>query len=260
MTNIPTLRCPSDPGSGLPGHGRTNYGACLGDTSFGSDSGHQPGNGNQQSSGQAQNQRASCRGVFVPCKDSKFRDILDGLANTIAAGELATDLGDRDKRTHFARINIHASPIPGGTNAWAAGGATFCEQWVDAQRPQFWQVGGGIQLHGGAEDRRGMKWAFGRPNYSGVLTILPPNRELCGRSHVHLESIAPPSSRHQGGCHVLMADGAVKFVTDSIEAGNSDSPMVTRHGATLEPGVISPFGLWGALGTRASKETIEEEL
>ncbi len=32
MTDIPTFRCPSDPGIGLPSHGRTNYAACLGDS------------------------------------------------------------------------------------------------------------------------------------------------------------------------------------------------------------------------------------
>ncbi|SMP73472.1 prepilin-type N-terminal cleavage/methylation domain-containing protein [Neorhodopirellula lusitana] len=32
LTNIPTLRCPSDPGIGLPAQGRTNYAACLGDS------------------------------------------------------------------------------------------------------------------------------------------------------------------------------------------------------------------------------------
>ena len=32
VTEIPTLRCPSDPGIGLPAHGRTNYAVCLGDS------------------------------------------------------------------------------------------------------------------------------------------------------------------------------------------------------------------------------------
>ncbi len=32
VTDIPTLRCPSDPGVGLPALGRTNYAACLGDS------------------------------------------------------------------------------------------------------------------------------------------------------------------------------------------------------------------------------------
>ena len=36
-TEIPTFRCPSDPGTGRPGRGRTNYGVSLGDSplSFG---------------------------------------------------------------------------------------------------------------------------------------------------------------------------------------------------------------------------------
>ena len=52
-----------------------------------------------------------------------------------------------------------------------------------------------------------------------------------------------------------MADGAVKFVTDSIEAGNDNAPVVT----SANPGRPSPYGLWGALGTRASREVIEGE-
>ncbi len=61
-----------------------------------------------------------------------------------------------------------------------------------------------------------------------------------------------------------MADGAVVFITDSVEAGDSQSAQVvegTPGGAGgLPPGSASPFGLWGALGTRASSETIEEQL
>jgi prepilin-type processing-associated H-X9-DG protein len=71
------------------------------------------------------------------------------------------------------------------------------------------------------------------------------------------------SSRHQGGCHVLMADGAVIFLTDSIEAGNQNNAVVWRGGtAALNnvQGSQSPFGLWGALGSRGNKEKIEEQL
>jgi hypothetical protein len=51
-----------------------------------------------------------------------------------------------------------------------------------------------------------------------------------------------------------MGDGAVIFITDSIEAGDPSSS------ARLAAGIKSPFGLWGSLGTRASGETIEEQL
>ena len=69
----------------------------------------------------------------------------------------------------------------------------------------------------------------------------------------------PPSSRHQGGCHVLMGDGAVKFITDSIEAGNSRLQCVMNGNTVNPPGSKSPYGLWGALATRASKETIRSD-
>lgn len=76
----------------------------------------------------------------------------------------------------------------------------------------------------------------------------------------HSSGILPPSSRHQGGCHVLMGDGAVIFVTDSIEAGNpSQDPVVYGGSGARAPGRQSPYGLWGALGTRGSRETIEED-
>jgi prepilin-type processing-associated H-X9-DG protein len=105
---------------------------------------------------------------------------------------------------------------------------------------------------------------MGSPFWGSFNTILPPNREQITWAGVHSEGIFPPGSRHQGGCHVLMGDGAVIFVTDSIEAGNSSSAQVvdgTPGGVGgLPPGSESPFGLWGALGTRASSETIEEQL
>jgi prepilin-type processing-associated H-X9-DG protein len=65
------------------------------------------------------------------------------------------------------------------------------------------------------------------------------------------------SSRHQGGAHVAMADGAIKFLTDSIEAGNGNAVPISHMNI---PGSVSPYGLWGALGTRASKEVISTEL
>jgi prepilin-type processing-associated H-X9-DG protein len=71
----------------------------------------------------------------------------------------------------------------------------------------------------------------------------------------------PPSSNHQGGAHILMADGAVVYMTDSVEAGDSTAGAV-RLGqqGTRAPGKGSPYGLWGALGTKGAKEVIEEQL
>ena len=58
-----------------------------------------------------------------------------------------------------------------------------------------------------------------------------------------------------------MADGAVIFITDSIEAGDSNHGTV-KLGETgaRAPGSDSPYGLWGALGNRAMSEKIDERL
>ena len=265
MTEIPTLRCPSDPGVGLPAQGRTNYGAALGDATHHQHQG--PWNDNMfgtgiPNNGWAQNARAACRGFFVPRQASKFRDILDGLSNTICAGEITTDLGDNDARTTPVRSPLGAGgSVTANNEISGAGGVVSCEQFKDPERPQFWAAG--TTFLGGAEDRRGYKWAYGRPLYSACSMISPPNKEICMQWNQHNEGILPPSSRHQGGAHVLMGDGAVIFITDSIESGDQQSAQVGRTTAArtcLEPGFASPFGLWGALGTRGAKETIQEQL
>ncbi|KAA5538690.1 DUF1559 domain-containing protein [Roseiconus nitratireducens] len=265
MTDLPMLRCPSDPGFGLPSQGRTNYAACLGDATHHQHTGpwnDNMFNGNGPNNGWAQNAQAACRGMFVSRKEMKFRDTLDGLSNTILAGEITTDLGDEDKRTRPARSPLgQGGGVTGNNEISGAGGVTSCRPFVNAARPRFWDPTlvdtSGM---GGAQDRRGFKWAYGRPLYSAMSTIAPPNSELCMQWNHHNEGVLPPSSRHQGGCHILMGDGAVIFITDSIEAGNQESAMVRRQAGYLRPGSASPFGLWGALGTRASSETIEEQL
>ena len=156
-------------------------------------------------------------------------------------------------------IRSVAAKIPAGVTLGAARSARSCNTLVDAARPSFWGLG--TAFIGDDEERRGFSWASGMTIYSGFNTILPPNHELCATS-ISM-GVFPPSSRHQGGAHLLMGDGAVIFMTDSIECGDLDEPMV---GIGIEPDQLtaprskSPYGLWGALGTRSSQETVEEQL
>ncbi len=206
----------------------------------------------------AEQVRASVRGIFVPRKKMRFRDVLDGLANSIAGGEISTDRGDRDITTTGSRFNGRSNVL---------GNPKYCEDQgqKSSERPGFWSTGadGGRQPNLTAEiTMRGYRWADFRPLYTQFNTILPPNSEICLRGNHGQDGILPPSSRHQGGAHVLMADGAVIFITDSIDAGDSRAPVVYRRDNIHQHGVEdkSPYGLWGALGTRASQETIEEQL
>ncbi|MBB3208838.1 prepilin-type N-terminal cleavage/methylation domain-containing protein/prepilin-type processing-associated H-X9-DG protein [Rhodopirellula rubra] len=271
--NIPTLRCPSDPGVGLPGMGRTNYAACVGDSSYAMTAGSQNWNSNSVDQDHAVRARAECRGAFVSFQKMAFRDILDGLANTIVMGEITTDLGDRDTRTMPKDLGGDITGTLGATPK------SLCEANTDPGRPQFWAASGVTTF--GSSQGRGYRWADSDPVYTMMNTILPPNSASCavdtyrytGAGATHEDGgsndegwgIYGPSSRHQGGCHVLMGDGAVKFITDSIESGNGDSQMVSYLDGVAGPpssvaGSMSPYGLWGSLGTRANKEVIQEEL
>ena len=112
-----------------------------------------------------------------------------------------------------------------------------------------------------ANQGRGYRWASGLQPYTAINTILAPNKETCMSLEDTTPGALPPSSRHQGGVHVWMGDGAVKFITDSIEAGNSLAGTVLDGGmGARAPGSVSPYGLWGSLGTKASKEVIESDL
>jgi hypothetical protein len=66
-----------------------------------------------------------------------------------------------------------------------------------------------------------------------------------------------------------MSDGAVLFITDSIDAGdghastvfvdmNADGDLSDSSGPPTTAGVGSPFGLWGSMGTRGSAEVVGE--
>ena len=195
--------------------------------------------------------RAAGRGVFVTRVVTGFRDVLDGTSNTIAAGEIATDLGDRDKRT-----------LPRGSIGFAnaLNNPLFCRNDVDPLRPQFWKPNPPVTQTAAANQGRGFRWASGTATYSSFNTILPPNSEVCVTFVDTGQGMLPASSRHQGGVHVLMTDGAIKFITDSIEAGNSANGTVADlQTGNRAPGSISPYGLWGSLGTRAVKEVISAE-
>ncbi len=97
--------------------------------------------------------------------------------------------------------------------------------------------------------------------FTGVSFSTPPNAESCLGTNWDESGLLPPSSRHQGGAHVMLGDGAVRFITNSIDTG--DNPIngaVFPFGGspTGTAGQPSQFGTFGALGTRANKEKIGE--
>lgn len=273
VTEIPTLRCPSDPGGGLPAQARTNYAANIGDSAVSTRIGMTNflhGDYQQPNIIQATAVNRWQRGMFVTRKFTRFRDVLDGLSNTICCGEIMSDLGDRDTRSHglFDVTNVDGLDV----RMSASGGTMACQDsgvLIDPERPSFW-VSTAFPPHNPKNDdgspfltavelgtRRGFCWANFGHIHSGITTNRGPNTELCLHGPDEMtEGNWSISSRHQGGAHVLMGDGAVIFISDSIEAGNSRAGQ--QDG--INPGDRSPYGIIGALGTRANGEIIDEAL
>ncbi|WP_442510148.1 DUF1559 domain-containing protein [Novipirellula sp. SH528] len=260
-TEIAGLRCPSDPGVGLPALGRSNYVACYGDSAVVSNTDVYQVSATAAfpyviTSGNSTAARAAARGVFARGQQLGIRDILDGTANTIAMGEIATYLGDKDIRTISTAGTANVAATLRDNPSWCKDQTGGTAAYIDPARPRFWSSGTTTAGIG-----RGYRWAEVSPSFGVCTTILPPNREYCGAGSDTRANITPMSSQHQGGVHVLMADGAVKFVTDSIEAGDAHAAQVHAGGTAAlnnTPGSQSPYGLWGALGSRANKEVTSE--
>jgi prepilin-type processing-associated H-X9-DG protein len=270
MTEVPTFRCPSDPGLGANSftgttriNGRTNYAACLGDGCVTAATGpwkHVDGVlvFDEQLAKQT---NAAMRGAFVPRVPTRDADIVDGRSYTILLGEISTSLGNRSIRTKPAVAAIQEQLLddPGlartvNQRLRAAGDVSLFRHdwgshWENVDDAQFTSETG---LNSNQE--RGLNWVDGMPLYTGFNTILPPNREIVlSAARDDCWGILPPSSYHQGGVSIAMVDGSVRFISDEIDAGNEHVPSVHLDSRT-PPGSHSPYGVWGAMGTRASSE------
>lgn len=259
-TEIPTLRCPSDPNGGSPGGGRTNYAACIGDGIDRVDHGglnqlgvfHSDANGLQTSeqTWMVTRAKAANRGFFWSRNQMRFRDIQDGLSNTIACGEMATNGGDLLVKGTVVRDQ--------GEEPMKADPKAIADSLVDPDDPAFLLTS--LNVYNGGFSR-GTRWADGRPTTTSFQTILAPNSP----SFLQGGSLSNPcmsaASFHQGGAHILMGDGAVIFMTASVDAGDGYHRAPERGGGEgVKAGMKSPYGLWGSLGTRNGRETIEAEL
>jgi prepilin-type N-terminal cleavage/methylation domain-containing protein/prepilin-type processing-associated H-X9-DG protein len=125
----------------------------------------------------------------------------------------------------------------------------------------------------GTEHYRGDHAFLAWPSITGFSTIMPPNSPSCasggGTGNAGLFSA---TSNHSGGVNVAFFDGHVRFVTDAIDCGdqtyNANSPpsaypaenytvidaMYNTARTAKEPVGASPFGIWGALGSRDGGE------
>ncbi|MFO0939882.1 MAG: DUF1559 domain-containing protein [Pirellulales bacterium] len=229
-TRIPALQCPSDNYKTIDPNdiGPSNYMFSRGDSTWD----HNPnwaGNG-----GRGRRGFFSCNQFF-----GEFSAVIDGLSNTIAMSERVV-----------AR--------PGGTNLVRDGAtATNLGASFRNDNPSLCiaptNVAGGRYL-GSYDFWGGRRWTDGAPAFTGCTTILGPNKGSCTQGGWDGEDgIYEPSSNHTGGVQTVFGDGSVRFMSNSIDTGNTalpppDHPSLGRAN--------SPYGTWGALGSVKGKDSV----
>ncbi len=196
-TVIPTYLCPSDFGR-INGSdfGPTNYAACTG-SGIGAASSIKTGDG-----------------VMYNASSVRFRDVLDGLSNTVCFSESTLGVGGNPSSPSGAAAKPELEVLE-------LSGATVTTDAVCVAGGGTWS---GI---------RGAKWMNGHFGDTLYNHYYAPNskRSDCGNAS-HNYGLTAARSRHVGGVHVLLADGSSRFVSDNLNLGIWNG-LGTRAGSEI---------------------------
>ncbi len=150
----------------------------------------------------------SKEGVFSINSHTRIADVKDGTSNTMCAAECLVG------RPWVKRYSTDTA------------GYNLCLVGADPN------INGNV-----ATDGRAFSWMYGMRNLAWTYsTRLRPNDPATENHECELwtsTGIFAARSQHEGGVHVLLTDGAVRFVTENID-----------------------LNLWRALGTKNGQETI----
>lgn len=229
---VATLACPSDPNStaetGSETH--TNYRACRGD---------------MLPEGFAADTR---RGIYRRGDKTvvSLTDVLDGTSNTVMIME--------------AKVNVWNSaknPIKGGIGFVTESFSVLSSPNVclvlpregDFFRDPYTAASGISRLPGYVFDV-----GVGQ---TSCLTIISPNGPNCTNSVASDAGVIfiTSSSYHSGGVNTAMADGSIRFISDTIDAGDPSQTIAWNQDYNWRVGP-SFWGIWGAMGSVDGGESI----
>jgi prepilin-type N-terminal cleavage/methylation domain-containing protein len=228
---IPGFLCPSDPapvpGSNTPQ--QTNYMFCMGDSIDQIQSGRERGMFTSYQSAALSGNRVGLR----------LKDVADGTSNTLAMAERrrAISGSGRDmSMTYIQAGNWFTTP-------------NQCRATFDFSRNSFPTA----VPQGDLTTWSGVRWHDGGSAFTGISTNAAPNSSpaCCYVRWDAGSGLYPPSSAHTGGIVAVFGDASVRFINNNIDSGNQNA---TGTGLTGR----SPFGVFGAMGTRAGEEPISE--
>lgn len=248
LTRLSFLECPSDAGEVdpyQPGRTRTltSYAFCTGDN-YAASQLFTPAEERGNADLSRQKLPIRHRGIWGRYHYPKMGELTDGTSNTITMAERQRPNGQNTRGLAAAVAGNTLTSTPLDCRALFDG-----RQYVDPNlvTPRN-------------DTSPGYRGLAGNTFFAAVSTILPPNTSTC----IIMEGSASPhwfpgmwtaGSEHVGGVQVAMADGSVHFISSNIDSGN--------QAAVAPPanfGGISPYGVWGALGTKSGSEVSQLEL
>lgn len=185
------------------------------------------------------------RGAFAPGLYTCFKDITDGTSNTIAL----TEIGTANRRTLPGQYAID-QPMPSLFHPES----TWQIADEDAERNYKQTYLKSVPLH---PEGRGYSWADGNAGPGLVNTILPPNApSIAVGDKVAVDGFYSAGSYHPGGAQVVLVDASTRFISQEIDTGNQ-ALAPPRQTDFAENTVPSPYGVWGALGSRAGGDVAD---
>ena len=204
-TQIPGLICPSD----VQAHsdlGQNNYRFCIGTFSRNSHDQHAArGWGTHE-----------INGLFGRYTSYGIKDCIDGTSMTIAMGERCRGIGSNFSRNREVLSGFAVLTGLVGDYANMETDAHMCKDTRDPLMRQFFAPGVANAQWG---PNPGSRWADGRPTFSGLVTVLPPNSPACTTNATWDGSwgLITGSSRHAAASQFVLADGSVHTISQDIE-------------------------------------------